>query len=85
MIWFWTAAGVVTGWLSSHRDSRGVLLLAASGLALLALTAARRFEPDALLSVAIYWIAVQGSWFLSHLVAERRAAARAEATRRPLR
>lgn len=85
MIWFWTAVGVMTGWLSSHRDSWGVVLLAVSGFGLAVLAAAHRFETEALLSVAVFWIAAQGAWFLTHLAEERRTAARSESSRRAVR
>jgi len=85
MIWFWTATGVAIGWLSSHRDSWGVMLLALCGFALVVQAAASRFETEALFAVAVFWIALQGAWFLTQLVDDRRATARTEATRRPQR
>lgn len=66
MIWAWALVGAAIGWLSSFRTAWGLPLTAFSIVALAA-AAARGVHAEAATSLAAFWIAAQGAWFLANL------------------
>ena len=71
----WAMAGLIVGWLSSTRlrvDGLGVFLLSTIVLPLVVFAVVRRFDLDVLFGYAVFWVAVQGAYLLSNLIAERR-------------
>ncbi len=77
----WAGAGLIVGWLLSTRlraDSLGVFLACSALLPFVAFAAVRRFDPDVVWGYAAFWLAVQGSYFVANLLAERRRPARGD-------
>lgn len=70
MIWAWALVGVAIGWLSSLRTAWGLPLTAFSVVALAA-AAVKGVRADVLMSLAAFWIAAQGAWFLANLTSSR--------------
>ncbi len=65
-------AGGLIGWLASRRRAWSVFLIVFSVMGSISVAAARRGEVDALVSIAAFWVAAQGAWFLAQLLADRR-------------
>lgn len=70
----WAGAGILTGWMLSWRLSRtnyGALVLVVETIVLALVAAAHRFDPEILAICAVFWIAVQATWFVAALLTER--------------
>ena len=71
----WAMAGLIVGWLSSTRlrvDGLGVFLLSTIVLPVVVFAIAHRFDLDVLVGYAVFWIAVQGAYLVTNVIAERR-------------
>ncbi len=69
----WVAGGFFVGWFLSARlgaQSLGVFLISSVVMPLAVFAAVRRFDPEALLGHAAFWVAVQGSYFFANLARE---------------
>jgi hypothetical protein len=72
----WAMGGLIVGWILSTRlrvDSLGVFLLSSVVLPLVVFAVVRRFDIDVVWGYAAFWVAVQGSYLLANLVAEKTA------------
>lgn len=70
----WAIGGLVAGWLLATRlgvGSLGVFLLSSIALPLAVFVVMHRFDLDAVLGYAAFWVAVQGSYLCANVVAER--------------
>jgi hypothetical protein len=73
----WATGGLIVGWFLSTRlgvGSLGAFLISATVVPLAIFAALHRFDADALVGFAVFWVAVQGAYLVANLVEDRRAA-----------